>query len=514
MNIFKKILLLTLAPITISSIGWFPSTFSSNKKSTLNNDIPNDSPTNLDTVIPSGIRNMGTYNSIPVWQIILDYVYRNVQAQYRNVINDLTYTTIGSSSTVVSANTQSYSGSVTMTYTISSSMRTISSCFSTIVNATQEITTYTISDLIAPNSGATLTQKINFVSNIKTHFALELSDLNLNQIDFSASSVSRNTNGNEFYHVTLIPYTTSNYFLQDPYSFFIKTIIRTSFSTLFANNIPSAGVYAVTTTVNVTKILNSLKTYNPNFNTAYNAHPAWFSVTASGGDYYVSALPTQDTYSIESLKIIYTVSAVIDSVASINVNLTGDWITIGNYKCRFHMGVITLHLLWLISELDTVSGLAGNSQAAGGLKPAHLWVVGERFWDTGGYVAFSSDTYFDVYDSTQTNLLQRFDLTSLTPKLNVLSMDLIDSFDNIGINYDNTVRMTKIQTRYMWNPQRLLLTGHTASTFGTFSWIVCGNDTEVIGMIDGSGNYINLLPSTVWFTGKTPYDQHQYEPQT
>jgi hypothetical protein len=66
MNIFKKILLLTLAPITISSIGWFPSAFSSNKKSTLNNDIPNDSPTNLDTVIPSGIRNMGTYNSIPV----------------------------------------------------------------------------------------------------------------------------------------------------------------------------------------------------------------------------------------------------------------------------------------------------------------------------------------------------------------------------------------------------------------------------------------------------------------
>jgi hypothetical protein len=47
-------------------------------------------------------------------------------------------------------------------------------------------------------------------------------------------------------------------------------------------------------------------------------------VTASGGDYYVSALPTQDTYSIESLKIIYTVSAVIDSVASVNVNLTGD----------------------------------------------------------------------------------------------------------------------------------------------------------------------------------------------
>jgi hypothetical protein len=202
----------------------------------------------------------------------LDYVYRNVQAQYRNVINDLTYTTIGPSSTVVSANTQSYFGSVTMTYTVSN-MRTISSCFSTIVNATQEITTYTISDLIAPNSGATLTQKINFVSNIKTHFALELSDLNLNQIDFSASSVSRNTNGNEFYHVTLIPYTTSNYFSQDPYSFYIKTIIRTSFSTLFANNIPSAGVYAVDATIDATKILNSLKTYNPNFNTAYSANP-------------------------------------------------------------------------------------------------------------------------------------------------------------------------------------------------------------------------------------------------
>jgi hypothetical protein len=33
-------------------------------------------------------------------------------------------------------------------------------------------------------------------------------------------------------------------------------------------------------------------------------------------------------------------------------------------------------------------------------------------------------------------------------------------------------------------------------------------------MINGSGNYIGLLPSVAWFIGKTPYDQHQYEPQS
>jgi hypothetical protein len=75
---------------------------------------------------------MGTLKQLPTRNNILQYIYNDVAATYKDVVNDLDVGSIGQTSTIVSTNSDSasYTGSVTITYTISNTKTDLSQIIS------------------------------------------------------------------------------------------------------------------------------------------------------------------------------------------------------------------------------------------------------------------------------------------------------------------------------------------------------------------------------------------------